>query len=154
MFDTFQGLPVHALVLHVTVVLVPLMSLLTVLVAVVSRWRPRGAWPVVVGNVAVLGAVFATTQSGEALQSRLPANPQIQTHAGLGNAMTNFTLALLVASVLVALVRRRSGAVVMAVAVVAVIAAAAATVWVARVGHSGSTAVWKDVISSTDPPSG
>ncbi len=33
MFDTFQGLPLHALVVHATVVLVPLMSLITVFVA-------------------------------------------------------------------------------------------------------------------------
>ena len=149
MFDTFQGLPVHALVLHAAVVLVPLAALLTVLVALVGRWRPRGAWPVVAGNVVTLATVFVAVQSGEALQERLPSSEQISAHADRGNAMTWFVLALTVASVLVALVRRRSGSVLVAAGALAVVAAAAATVWVVLVGHSGSTAVWKDVISST-----
>jgi len=148
-FDTFQGLPVHALVLHAAVVLVPLAALLTVLVALVGRWRPRGAWPVVAGNVVTLATVFVAVQSGEALQERLPSSEQISQHAERGNSMTLFVLALLVASVLVALVRRRSGTVIVAAGALAVVAAAAATVWVVLVGHSGSTAVWKDVISST-----
>ena len=149
MFDTFQGLPVHALVLHAAVVLVPLTALLTVLVAVVSRWRLRGAWPVVAGNVITVVTVFVAVQSGEALKERLPGNELISQHAERGNSMTLFALALLVASVLVALVRRRSGAVVVAVGALALGAAAAAIVWVALVGHSGSTSVWRDVISST-----
>ena len=149
MFDTFQGLPVHALVLHAAVVLVPLTALLTVLVAVVGRWRPRGAWPVVAGNVVTVVTVFVAVQSGEALQERLPESELISQHAERGESMTLFALALLVASVLVALVRRRSGAVVVAVGALALVAAGAATVWVVLVGHSGSTAVWRDVIANT-----
>ena len=154
MFDTIRGLPVHALVLHGAVVLVPMAALLTVLVALIGRWRPRGAWPVVALNALTLATVFVATQSGQELQSRLPSNEQISEHAERGNAMTLFALGLMAASVLVALVRRRSGAVVMAVGALAVVAAAAATVWVVLVGDSGSTAVWKDVISSTNRPSG
>lgn len=149
MFDTFQGLPVHALVLHAAVVLVPLTALLTVLVAVVGRWRLRGAWPVVAGNVVTVVTVFVAVQSGQALQERLPGNALISQHAERGDSMTVFAVAVLVASVLVALVRRRSGAVVVAVGALALVAAAAATVWVVLVGHSGSTAVWRDVIVST-----
>lgn len=154
MFDTFNGLPVHALVLHAAVVLVPLMAVLTVAVALVARLRVRGAWPVVAGNVVTLATVFVTQQSGEQLQARLPPTPLIQTHADLGGTMTVFMVGLLVASVLVALVRRRTGGVVMAMAALSVVAAVAATVWVVRVGDSGATAVWKDVIVSTTQRAG
>ncbi len=150
MFDTFQGLPVHALVLHGSVVLVPLMAALTVLVAVVPRVRALAAWPVVAGNVVALVMVFVTSESGEALQGRLPANEQITQHAELGERMTPFTIGMLVASVLVAVLRRRTGSLMLAAGAVAVVAAGAATVWVVLVGHSGSTAVWKDVVSSTN----
>lgn len=154
MFDTLLGLPVHAIVVHAAVVLVPLMAVLTVLVAVLGRARLRGAWPVVAGNVVTLGAVVVAQQSGEALQRRLPANELISDHADLGGSMTVFMIGLLVASVLVALVRRRTGAVVVAVGAVAVVAAVAATAWVVVVGHTGAGAVWKDVIASTTQPGG
>jgi hypothetical protein len=153
-FDTLLGLPVHAIVVHAAVVLVPLMAVLTVLVAVLPRWRPSGAWPVVAGNVVALGAVVVAQQSGEALQRRLPENPQIADHAELGGSMTVFMVGLLVASVLVALLRRRSGALVMAVGALTVVAAVAATAWVVVVGHTGASAVWKDVVANTTPRSG
>lgn len=149
MFDTVLGLPVHAIAVHAAVVLVPLMAVLTVLVAVLRRWRVRGAWPVVAGNVVVLGSVVVAQQSGEALQHRLPGNELISRHADLGGSMTVFMIGLLVASVLVALARRRSGGLVAAVGVLTVVAAVAATAWVALVGHTGAEAVWKDVIAST-----
>lgn len=149
MFDTFVGLPLHALVLHATVVLVPLMAVLTVLVAVRPSWRVRGAWPVVVGNAVTTGAVFVTQQSGERLEARLGQTPLIRAHAAMGDLMLWFMLALLAASVLMALARTRRGAVGAVVGALSVVAAVAATVWVVRTGHSGSVAVWRDVIRST-----
>lgn len=154
MFDTVQGLPVHALVLHAAVVLVPVMAVLNVLISVVGRLRARWAWPVMAGNVAAVLAVFVAIQSGEALQRRLQPNPQIEAHAALGEAMLPFTLAMLAVSVLAAVLRRRAGVVRVAVGVLSVVAALAATIWVVRVGHSGATAVWKDVITATNPAAG
>jgi hypothetical protein len=43
MFDTISGLPVHALVVHTVVVLLPLMSIVTVAIAL--RRRARKAVP-------------------------------------------------------------------------------------------------------------
>jgi hypothetical protein len=40
-FDTFFGLPVHALVMHVVVVLVPLAAAGVLAIAVVPSWRTR-----------------------------------------------------------------------------------------------------------------
>lgn len=154
MFDTFQGLPVHALVIHAAVVLVPVMAVLTALVALVSRLRVRGAVPVVAGNVVALVTVFVAQQSGERLQARLGGGELIREHAELGDAMMNFMIGLLVASVLVAVVRRRGRAPVLAVGVLALVTALAATVWVVRVGHSGATAVWQGVVASTGQPAG
>jgi hypothetical protein len=42
-FDTITGLPVHALVVHATVVLVPLLAIVTVVVALRDRLRERYA---------------------------------------------------------------------------------------------------------------
>ena len=64
MLDTVLGLPVHAIAVHAAVVLVPLMAVLTVLVAVLRRWRVRAAWPVVAGNVLVLVALVRRRSGG------------------------------------------------------------------------------------------
>src|SRR3954449_264738 len=70
MFDTISGLPVHALVVHAVVVLLPLMSLVTIAVAVRRSWRSAAPW-VVLADAAVVALAFAAKESGEVLQERL-----------------------------------------------------------------------------------
>jgi hypothetical protein len=151
-FDTFRGLPVHVLALHLTVVAVPVMALVTAAVPWRSSWRRRAAWPVVVLDGLVLGLVWVTRQSGEHLQRRLPPSPQINHHVDLGLTMVWFSLAVLVVALLVALTRKASGALTAVVGVLSVAAAVASVVWVVRVGESGSAAVWADLVSSTNGP--
>jgi hypothetical protein len=148
-FDTFRGLPVHVLALHLTVVAVPLMAVVTAAVPWRSNWRRRAAWPVVVLDALVLGLVWFTRQSGEQLQRRLPPSPQINHHVDLGLTMVWFSLAVLVVALLVALTRKASGAVSAVVGVLSVAAAVASVVWVVRVGESGSTAVWADLVANS-----
>ena len=88
MFDTVLGIPVHPLVVHAVVVLAPLAALLMLLFAVSGRFR---AWsgvltPVVVTIALVLSPV--ATQSGEALERRLPESEAIHEHAELGDTLT------------------------------------------------------------------
>src|SRR3954451_25365761 len=70
MFDTISGLPLHALVVHAVVVLLPLMSLVTLAVAVRPRWR-HYAPLVAVGAGAVVVVALVAKESGERLQTRL-----------------------------------------------------------------------------------
>ncbi|HET8614597.1 MAG TPA: DUF2231 domain-containing protein [Actinomycetales bacterium] len=149
-FDTFRGLPVHALVLHLTIVAVPLMALVTAVVPWRASWRRRFAWPVVVLDALVLGLVWVTRESGLKLEHRLPLNPQILHHADLGLKMWFFSAAVLVAAVLVALVGRRSGPLVPVVGLLSVVAAVASVVWIVRVGEAGSSAVWKAIVTSSN----
>jgi hypothetical protein len=148
-FDTFRGLPVHVLALHVTVVAVPVMAVVTAALPWRRSWRRRAAWPVAVLDALVLALVWVTRQSGEQLQRRLPANPQINHHVDLGLTMIWFSLAVLVVAVLVALARKASGAPMTVLGVLSVAAAVASVVWIVRVGESGSTAVWKDIVAGT-----
>jgi hypothetical protein len=148
-FDTFRGLPVHVIALHLTVVAVPLMAVVTAAVPWRSSWRRRAAWPVVLLDALVLGLVWVTRQSGEQLQRRLPPNPQINHHVDLGLNMVWFSLAVLVLAVLVALSRKASGGLMAVLGVLSVAAAVASVVWVVRVGESGSAAVWRDVVANT-----
>jgi hypothetical protein len=151
-FDTFMGLPVHALVVHGAVVLLPIMAVLTVLVSIRPSWRQRGAWLVVAGNAVVTGSVFVAKESGEKLEARIGETPALEQHAEFGDVMLYFALGLLVASVAFAALHRRSVAVSRVLGAVAVIAAVAATVWVVQTGHSGAVAVWKDTVDNTKAP--
>lgn len=98
MFDTVFGLPLHTLVVHAVVVLVPLAALGTVAIAAVPAWRARFGVPVLLLTVAAVASVPVAVQSGSA-----------------------------------------------------VVAAGVATYEVVRVGHAGSTAVWRDLVRNTGP---
>jgi hypothetical protein len=169
MFDTFNGLPVHALVVHAVVVLLPLMALVTLAFTVRPKWRPGLPWAIL-GNLVALGAAYAAAESGGNLQVRLSvqAGQEIAAeHGDLGSVLPNFGIALVVSSVLAYLLVGRTGggrrsesrrepgasmpAVVLAVVLV-VAAGGAATAWTYRVGDSGAKAVWQDTIANTEAP--
>jgi hypothetical protein len=84
------GLPLHILVVHAVVVLLPIAVVAAVAVAVWRRVRERFG-PAVVGLsfVATLLVPIAT-QSGESLQAQLPSSPLIRSHAALGKALIPF----------------------------------------------------------------
>lgn len=148
--DTFRGLPVHVLALHLTVVLVPVAAVVTAAVPWRAVWRQRFAWPVAVLDAFVVGLVLVTQESGEKLQDRLPSSPLIEEHAELGGQLIWFTVAVLVAAVLVALLRSRAGGLATGVGLLSVAVAAASIVWVVRIGEAGSSAVWKTTVASTN----
>lgn len=149
MFDTVFGLPVHALVVHGVVVLLPLMAVVTAAVACTPRWRLHAAWPVAVGDAGMVAMTFVARQSGEALQTRL-GGQVAQQHAALGRNLLWFATAVFLASCVVALLRRSDQARLGAVG--AVVVGVLALWWTIRVGHSGSEAVWKGFVASTNKP--
>lgn len=161
MLDTIDGLPVHPLVIHAVVVLLPLAVLGTVALAVRPAWRVTYGWPVVGVAAVATALVPVATSSGEALQRRV-GNPG--EHAELGDLMIWFAVPLLVLLVaMVLLERRRSAgtgstgpaALRTGVAVLAVLVAVANGVWIYRVGDSGARAVWGGQVSaSADGSSG
>jgi hypothetical protein len=149
-FDTISGLPVHALVVHAVVVLVPLMSLVTIAVAVRAAWRPLARY-VAGANVLLLVVAFVARQSGLAFQERLSkfgTNELITTHANYGKALPLFVLGLVVAAVIVMLANTRPQLVVVGI-VVAVVAGLAALGWTVVTGDSGARAVWEETIKNT-----
>lgn len=153
MFDLVNGLPVHTLVVHAVVVLVPLAALGAIAIAVRRPWRRR--YGVLVAIAAALGAALTpvATASGEALERRV-GNPG--THAALGDQLIWFVIPLLVLVLaLVALDRRgptrSSASLLQVVAALVVVAALATTVQVVRIGDSGARAAWGDRVSAPTP---
>ena len=155
MFDTFRGLPVHALVVHAVVVLVPLGALGVIAIAVVPKWRQRFGVAVLAILTAGLVAVPVATRSGQDLFDRVNASgvvlKQIRHHEDMGKLVIWPTLALWILALALVLLdqRGRTGRPVMVVAVLAVLAAGAATAQVAITGELGSTAVWSCTIGSS-----
>ena len=157
---TIFGLPVHPLLIHATVVFVPLAVLLVILAVCWPRFRAwAGPVPAAVSLVALVLTPLSTA-SGENLEHDLPHNALIERHAQLGDQLLPFTIALFVlAAAHWWLTRHRPtngaptrtwpSAMVVGVGVLAVVAAVGTGVQVARIGHSGAEAAWSDVGSSS-----
>ena len=159
MFDTVMGLPVHILVVHAVVVLVPLAALGVAALAVVPRWRLTYGPLVLAVTTAGLVMVPVATSSGERLRDRINAGgvvkDQIADHVMWANRVLWPTVALWVLAVAMVLLarRRRTGRVVTLVAALAIVAAVASAGTVTLAGHLGSKSVWSCTIG-TDACSG
>jgi predicted membrane protein DUF2231 len=164
-----SGLPLHPLIVHAVVVLLPMAVLGAVLIAVWPAIRARWAWPVVVLTVAAVVAIPLATSTGEGLEHNLPRTPALAAHAELGDQLLVFAAPLLVCVFALAFLdgRRRRGvpastsgpgtmaapvatsgrarvtAVLLAVLTVAF--AVVCGVQVFRIGDSGARAAWGDV---------
>ena len=149
MLDTIFGLPLHPLIVHATVVVVPTVALMIALAAIYPRFR---AW---VGPVPALGALLAcvlvplSTGSGEELQHRVGETSLVEKHAELADTLIWFVIPLAAVAVVGYWLQRRGStgkAFVAVVAVAAVILSGATLVDVALIGHSGAKASWSKVM--------
>ncbi len=141
-FDLVLGLPVHPLIVHAAVVLVPLAALAAIAMAIKpSISRKYGA--VVIG-LAVVGQLssIAAKLSGEALLERLDL--EIERHVSFGNNAPLTSLPLLALVVVLYRVdkKRSSTHLRKLIASLTVPAAIFAAGYIALTGHSGAEAVW------------
>ncbi len=157
LFDTLSGLPVHPLVVHFAVVLIPLSALALVVIVLVPRWRATFGWVVLAGLVVGAGAAFVATQSGEALAERVGTPER---HAQLGDATAKVAALLVVVAIVWFLLARRRAADATAperglgrglqllAAIVTIVLALATLGLTVAVGHSGAQAVWSGTITA------
>lgn len=149
-----SGLPLHVLVVHAVVVLVPLSVLGTLIVALWPAARRRYGWLVVALTAVATISVPIATSSGEDLRDRLTPTELIRQHAQLGDQLLIFVIVLLVATT--ALVwfdryqrrqesaGRRDQILVVVGSVLVVALAVTSAVQVVRIGESGARAAWSD----------
>lgn len=145
------GLPLHPLIVHLAVVLLPLAALGAIAIAVRPAWSKRFGVLVVAGAAAGAIAAVISKNSGEDLAQQVGVTAE---HLDYGNLMP------LIAGGFLALVtvfwlfdrgvpgnRGRPLWLKMLAAVVA-LAAIVVIGWTALTGHSGAEAVWGSVGSS------
>ena len=153
MFDQIHGLPVHALVLHVAVVFVPLLALGAIVYAVVPRWRPRIGWAVAALAVVTPITCYVTKESGEKLYDRTVAQgmkgkplDELNKHMSFGTHTFWWVLGLGVFTLIMVLLTWGTRSLPMiasaAGSVVMVVLAVIAGYYVYRTGDSGATVVW------------
>ena len=104
---TVNGLPLHPLLVHAVVVLLPLAAVGSIIIALVPKWRRRYWLPVLVLAAVGIGAVPITQQAGEQLYDQLKVNnPALNHHADLGHALLPYAGAFGVMLVLLLVVGR------------------------------------------------
>jgi len=153
-----MGLPAHALIVHVAVILVPLSAISLTVAGWRAPWRRVYSLPI--AGLAIIGAVAAilASGSGEALQDSVRqaaraagASARFQDHPEQGQTAQLFAILFAVAAVAL-LVADRWGTRLRlpkwsptAVYGIATVVGAVATIAIVVAGHSGATLVWKDV---------
>jgi amino acid transporter len=149
--NVVNGLPAHALWLHLVVVLVPLTALLEIVCGLWARARQgQLMWLTLALAAATMVITPITINAGEWLYDlkRTPS-PILQEHAERGSTMAYFAAALLVAAIgLVALrvIERQSDrrrVITRVVAAIIVLGVGiSSTIQVYRTGDAGAQSVW------------
>jgi|CXWJ01.1.fsa_nt_gi hypothetical protein len=148
--------PLHPLIVHAAVVLLPLAAIGALVIVVWGRARERYGSLVAVGAIAAAGAVIGARLSGEVLAGATTGTGTLGAHMFWGLIAPWPAAALAVAVTGFVLVARRAGTAAAAGSpagqtrtvlqtVLAIVTAVAAVVSIAVVvvtGHLGATAVW------------
>lgn len=156
--ETVFGLPVHPLVVHATVVLVPTAALLLLLSAVLPRFRRWARLLTPAVAVVALALVPLSTSTGEELESQVGESPLVEQHAELGEGLLPWIVAVAVLALAIYWFERRrrfeaargpSRVLALALAGLAIVAFVGTTVQVVLIGHSGARAAWSDVTTQS-----
>ncbi|MCO5968647.1 DUF2231 domain-containing protein [Actinoallomurus soli] len=162
MFSTIMGLPAHPLVIHAVVVLIPLAALGAIVVAVWPAARERYASLALgVATVALLSVPLAT-HTGELLEDHVKRTALVERHTEMADGLLPFAALLWLGLAALVFMRwyaarqdmRFARYLTVAAAVVAVVGAVASGVQVVRIGHSGASAAWHGVATSSGDSAG
>lgn len=167
--DHINGLPMHPLIVHVPVAMLPLAFIGVAIMMIRRAWYERYRWAVlVVGAIGTLGAILAAA-TGESLESDVrrtqgaAARRAIHDHAEAGDVARTVAIFFFVALAAWVLIpwyldRRRAGQesdgsaptgrgsriLRTALMITTAVLATASMVTVYQAGHSGATSVWHD----------
>jgi len=144
-FDLVFGLPVHPLVVHSAVVLVPLVAIAGLAMSYIPSFSRRYGKAVLILAVIAQLALFASKLSGESFEERLGKG--VERHAELGE-IAPFTFIPLLILLYLRWRLDREGATTGSpsirrlISILLVISALLALVYIFLTGHSGADSVW------------
>jgi len=144
-FGTIGGLPLHPLLVHSAVVLVPLVALGALVMSYLPSFSRRHGKLILVLAVVAQVSVFLAKMSGQAFSEIL--DKEVEKHAQLGE-ITPFVTLPMVALIYLRWRMDRAGSSTGSVAirrltsVALVIASLVSLVVIFLVGHSGASSVW------------
>jgi predicted membrane protein DUF2231 len=158
---SIAGLPLHPLLVHATVVIVPAAAMSVLLAALWPRFR-RWAGMLPLG-LAVVGLILdpLSTASGESLEHQVGESALIEKHSELADGLLPWMIVLVVTAAAQYWwnwrqnrreLRERASSrawVPVVISVLAVVAALGSSVQVVLIGHSGAKAAWSDVSSQS-----
>lgn len=163
MFDTFFGLPTHAIIVHAVVGFVPLTAFAAIALTAVPRWRTRFGILAGLAALTSIGSVYVAQESGKILQDRVLSGRDapfelVQKHTALGVDLLPWVLVLslaLLALIGLSVWAQRRGAdrpswinlAGWGIGAISIVGAVLSLVYVIRIGHSGSAAVWNNLPS-------
>ena len=152
MFDTIGGLPVHPLVVHAAVVLIPLSAVGAFLIVLRPRYlRYFGVATVSVASIGLI-ASFIAKESGESLASRV-GNPE--PHVEYGDIYPILALGYVLVLIFFWLfargvpLNRNRPLWLKCVGAVVLLAAVGISYFTVLVGHTGAEATWSGIIQNT-----
>jgi hypothetical protein len=140
-----NGLPAHALLVHLVVVLLPLTAVAAIAVSVWPAAQRKLTFLVPLGAVVGLVFVPVTTKAGTELATKLGNPAFLDNHRSLGSMVLPWAAALAVTTVAQWLVLRRGEAGRrwrVALAALVVVSAIGTATIVALTGDAGAQAVW------------
>lgn len=145
-----MGLPLHPLVVHAVVILVPLAALGGIAISVWGAARKRYGWLTVAFAFAGAASTLVAQKAGEALAASLPQHsPLLEAHIAIGGQLLAWVIVLFVGTVAVMISQRlidqqqpRGRITLLVAAIITVATALISVVQVARIGHAGAMAVW------------
>jgi hypothetical protein len=149
--DAIGVIPLHPLLVHAVVVLVPLAVLPVLGSALSRRFRALAGILTPIAATPALVSVPLATESGESLEHRVDQTALVEAHAEMGEGLLVVVAVLAVAAWALWFLDRRARAAghtgrsaLMLVVVVAVLAVAGTVVQTVRIGHSGGKATWSE----------
>lgn len=155
-FALIQGLPVHPLVVHAAVVLIPLAALGLILMSLIPKFGAKLGWLVTLTALVATGAAFVAKESGEQLE-KMVGEPGFD-HAEWGDRMPVVAGILFLACLILWLAQRswakREGGngLMVILGIVGIFVAGASLFFVYKVGDTGARSVWEGEVSTSSAP--
>lgn len=144
-FDLIFGLPLHPLVVHSAVVLVPLVTIAALVMSYLPSFSRRYGKLVIIFAIIAQVSLFVASQSGESFEERL--GKEVERHAEFGETAP-FTFIPLLILLYIRWRMDREGATIGSpvvrrlVSILLIAAAILALIYIFLTGHSGAESVW------------